>query len=406
MTNLNILKNTLIRQRDDKKRLLDKPFSHRALFDHALSQMKDESIKVITGPRRAGKSTFAIHLVKDFNNFIYINFDDQDLIDIKSHEILNQAIDEVYGKEVRVIFVDEIQNLCKFELWLNSLQRRGFNVVATGSNANLLSGELTTHLTGRYVEIEILPFSYKEYGGDFDIFYEKGGFPDVLLNNYEKSLYIETLQEAIVFKDIVQRYSIRHFDKVQALLNYLVSNTASLFSYKHISDMVNVKSENTIRKYLSYLKNSYLHIELLPFSLKVKKFYRSQKKSYVIDNAFIKNYSTYDNVSKYLENFVCTELIKKGYKPDKNLFYFKSKNNYEVDFIVKNHMEIIAGVQVAYNLENIETKNREVRALVDLYKELGVKKLYIITKEYTDDIFVDGVKIEVLPVKKFLEIFC
>ena len=402
MIDVNTLKNILIRQKDEIPRLLAKPFTKRHSYVQAQKLMPLESIKVIIGPRRAGKSTFAINLIQAYD-FIYINFDELELSELTSHSTLDDALESVYGKNPRHIFVDEIQNLYKFELWLNSLQRRGYNVLATGSNANLLSSELSTHLTGRYAEIEILPFSYKEYGGDFNRFYNLGGFPEILLNGQDKESYATILQDSIILKDVVKRYNIRHYDKILSIYNYLSSTVASLFSYKNIAEAVKLKSEHTVRKYIQYLGNTYLHYELLPFSQKTKEFYRSNKKSYVVDNAFIRNNSLSPNSSKFLENFVFTELIKSRLKPNKNLFYYKSVRGFEVDFLVKKDLQVHMAIQVCYEFTNLETRERELRALVDVYKEFGVTQLYVVTMNHREDVVVQGVQVKVLPAVDFLQ---
>ena len=401
MNTLLILKNAIVRQKDSIPLLLGLPAQKRGAFEYSSKMMRQNTIKVITGPRRAGKSTFALSLMKDMD-FVYLNFDDQDLSEVTRHQDLDSAIEEVYGKNIKHIFVDEIQNLVKFELWLNSLHRRGYNIVATGSNANLLSRELATHLTGRHVEIEILPFSYVEYGGDFDTFYKLGGFPDILLNGQEQKSYMEGLHNSVILKDIVNRFKLRNQNKLLGIFKILAGSVASLFSYKNLARALDIQSEVTVRKYVDYLTDTYLYYQLLPFSEKVKQFYRSPKKGYVVDIASIQNTSTSEYSSKKLENFVFTELIKSGLKLNQDLFYGKTKNGFEVDFMIKKDFSIQSAIQVCFSLENMETREREVRALVDASSEWGVKDAIIVTWNHAEVIEEKGVYIRCVPIKEFL----
>ncbi len=391
-------------QKDELKTLLTKNLHKRAKFDESLRLMKQDIIKAIIGPRRAGKSTFALSLIKELNqDFIYINFDDSFLSKVDNHLLLDDAIQAVYGKDLKNIFVDEIQNLYEWELWVNTLHRRGFNIILTGSNANLLSKELATHLTGRHIEIEILPFSYKEYANDdFKRFYELGGFPDILLNNYEPNSYIESLEDSILYKDIVSRYKIRNPDIIKSLYAILSANVSNIYSYKKIKESLSLKSEITVRKYMQYIYDTYLCVDLFPFKTKISLQYKSNKKSYLVDNRFIKqSVALSDMEAKKFENFIFTEIIKNGYRPNKNLFYFKTKNNYEIDFLLKKQEVIIKAVQVCFSITDIVTREREMRALYDASKELNIQEYIIVTRSDIGEYFYKGLKITVMTAKDF-----
>lgn len=402
MSTINRLKSAILAQKEEVAFLLSKPMHKRSGFEKAQRSMGPSLIKVITGPRRSGKSTFALSLVKG-GDFIYLNFDNQDLKEAR-HAELTEALRSVYGVEPKSIVIDEVQNLKQFELWLNELHRLGYNIVTTGSNANLLSSELATHLTGRYIEIQILPFSYKEFGGNFEFFYKKGGFPDILLNEQDRDLYIEGLTNTVVLKDIVDRFGIRQHEKLFAVFNILSQSVSSLYSYKTIAKALDIKSEMTVRRYVNFLENAYLQLSLLPFSKKVKQFYRSPKKSYMIDTAFIKEPVGSMYLGQKLENFVCLELIKSGLKPNKDLFYFKSKKDKEVDFVIYENLKIKKAIQVCFDLNNLETKKREVDALKDLNKEYPDAELYIVTSSQFDSIQIDdGVYIKVVSVEEFVK---
>lgn len=400
-----MLQEILSTQKDEIKTLLNKNLHKRAKFDESMVLMKQGVIKAIIGPRRAGKSTFALSLIKELSqDFIYINFDDSFLSKINNHLLLDEAIQAVYGKDLKNIFVDEIQNLYDWELWINTLHRRGFNIILTGSNANLLSKELATHLTGRHIEIEILPFSYKEYAtDDFNRFYNLGGFPDILLNNYEPNSYIESLEDSILYKDIVSRYKIRNPDIIKSLYSILTNNVSNIYSYKKIKESLSLKSEITVRKYIQYIYDTYLCIDLFPFKTKVSLQYKSNKKNYLVDNRFIKqNISLSDMEAKKFENFIFTEIIKNGYKPNKNLFYFKTKNDYEIDFLLKKQEVIVKAVQVCFSITNLKTREREMRALYDASKELDIKEYVIVTNNDVGEYVYKGLKITVMTAKDFV----
>ena len=399
-----MLNETLKTQKEELKTLLTRNLHKRAKFDTSMQLMRQGIIKAIIGPRRAGKSTFALSLIKELGEeFIYLNFDNSVLSKIDNHLLLDEAIIDVYGKDIKYIFVDEVQNLYDWELWINTLHRRGYNIILTGSNANLLSKELATHLTGRHIEIEILPFSYTEYGGDFDVFYKLGGFPDILLNKYEPKSYIESLEDSILYKDIISRYKVRNPDIIKSLYTILSANVSNIYSYKKIKEALELKSEITVRKYIQYIYDTYLCIDLFPFKTKVSLQYKSQKKAYLVDNQFIKNsVSLSDMEAKKFENFIFTELIKNGYIPNKNLFYFKTKNEYEIDFLLKDEGRIKKAVQVCFSLTNLDTREREMRALYDASKELAIEEYIIVTDKDVGEYVYKGLKITVMTAKDFV----
>ena len=209
----------ILQQREFEERLKD-PFIQRAGGGGLHS---NNLIHVIMGPRRSGKSTFAIHLLKKKGNFGYINFDDEQLTQLSDYDELISAMDEVYGKP-KYLLLDEIQNLPRWELFVNRLQRQGRWLTITGSNSHLLSSELSTHLTGRYRSLTLFPFSFREFLefaekdqkktsqeklALFRRYLEEGGYPEPLVKNINRLEYLSALMLAILYKDIAQRYKIR-----------------------------------------------------------------------------------------------------------------------------------------------------------------------------------------------------
>jgi len=403
-----------------QKREIDLRLNEKYVERKTNIKLDNNLIKVIIGPRRAGKSFYAIHLLKESNNFGYINFDDEKLNDMQNYSGLESALNSLYNKP-KYVLLDEIQNFPKWELFVNRLQRQGFYLIITGSNSNLLSKELSTHLTGRHSLIAIFPFSFKEYLEleDTDLtsleineklsqYLVHGGFPEPLVKNVELKEYLSTLFNSVVYKDIVKRYNIRNVKEIEDLAYYLISNVASEYSFNALTKVSKVKSSHTIRKYLSYLEESFIFFSLSRFSYKVKEQLSSNKKIYCIDNGFIyaKAFSISLDRGKLYENVVACELKKEEVNGRINVYYWKNPQQEEVDFVIKRGLHVDQLIQVCYNLKNVETKNREIRALIKAGKELHCKNLLMITenKEGKEKIewFGDKASIQFMPLWKWL----
>lgn len=350
-------------------------------------------IKVIIGPRRAGKSFFSLHALNKKEKFGYLNFDDEKLIESEDYDEIISAVNSIYGSP-KILFLDEIQNLPKWELFVNRLQRQGFNLIITGSNSHLLSKELETHLTGRYLQTIVLTFSFKEYlkvgNGEMTTAEIKekleqyliyGGYPEPLTKGINYKDYLSTLFNSILFKDIVKRYKIRHGEAIEKLSEQLLANTCNEYSFNSLSKITGIKSTHTIEKYLSYLEESFIFFSLRRFSYKVKEQISSIKKIYSIDNGFIhaKAFSSSQNYGKLYENLVAIYLKKCELEGKLNFCYWKNQQQEEVDFVIKEGTKIKQLIQVCYNLENNKTKNREIRALIKAGEELKCNNLLIIT---------------------------
>ena len=382
--------------------------------------LSNSLIKVIIGPRRAGKSFFGIYALSKNNKFGYINFDDEELTRVKDYNELISAVNSVY-ENPKILFFDEIQNLPRWELFVNRLQRQGYTLVVTGSNSHLLSKELATHLTGRHSQIIVFPFSFKEYLNfekknlttseikeklnDYLIF---GGYPEPLLKKINYKEYLTTLLNSILFKDIVKRYKIRFAQAISDLSEQLLSNIANEYSYNSLSKISKIKSTHTVEKYLNYLEESFIFFSIKRFSYKIKEQISSIKKIYCIDNGFIhaKAFNSSQNIGKLYENIVAIELKKQELNGKINFYYWKNQQQEEVDFVVKEGIKIKQLIQVCYNIENMETKNREVRALLKASKELKCKNLLVINsdKEGEEKIEWFGIKarIKFIPLWKWL----
>ncbi|MCX6803749.1 MAG: ATP-binding protein [Candidatus Diapherotrites archaeon] len=379
-------------------------------------------IKVIIGPRRAGKSFFVIHSLRKTGSFGYANFDNEELAQVKEYDDIVSEINQVYGKP-KVLFFDEIQNLPNWELFVNRLQRQGFNIVVTGSNSHLLSRELATHLTGRHMPTNILTFSFSEFlsakGIDtnkvpstqikeqFFEYLQKGGYPETIVKNLDQKQYLSVLFESILYKDIIKRYNTRKGKEIEKLALFLLSNAGTEFSHTATSAAIGLKSHLTAQKYLGYLEEAYLFFIINNFSFKTKQQAQS-KKIYCFDNGLIyaKAFQASQNLGKLLENVVAIHLKKQQLDGQLDIYYWKNQQKEEVDFVVKKELKVIQLIQACYDPKNPETKKREVRALINASQETKCKNLLVVTNDYEaeeeHEWFGAKAKIKFIPACKWL----
>jgi predicted AAA+ superfamily ATPase len=417
-------KDIVLQHKLEKERFIAKSYIFREKLNFARNFLRDDLIKIITGPRRAGKSVFAILLLKD-ENFAYLNFDDENLLKATNYDEILKTTLEVYP-ESKFIFFDEIQNLENWELFVNKLHRRGYNLILTGSNAKLLSQELATVLTGRYVSVEVFPFSFKEFldAKNFQIkdeyieipevrgkilnyleeYVKNGGFPEIIVKGVDTEIYLETLFDAILFKDIVKRYKVRFPQKIYDLAIYLISNFCAEFSFTKIKNILEFRSTYTVQNYFNYLQEAYLFFALNRFSFKMKEQIKAPKKVYLTDNGFImaKAFQFSSNTGKLMENLIFIDFLKRGYKVNESIFYYKTRNGKEVDFILREGLKINKLIQVCLNIEDIKVKKREEKSLIEASGELKCDDLVIITWDIKDEVVRNNKKIKLIPLWKWL----
>ncbi|MBP6944628.1 ATP-binding protein [Patescibacteria group bacterium] len=421
-----MLKSTVAKQKQDKERLLSLPYIERSKEKDTQKWLSSDLIKVILGPRRAGKSVFALMLLKD-QSFAYFNFDDESLPGEEKIDLdeLMAELKVAYG-ETQYILFDEIQNLPHWELFVNRLHRAGYNLVLTGSNASLLSKELATHLTGRHIPIEILPFNFAEFlkAKQYEVaadtpslpdekaklleyltqYMANGGYPEVVTKGVDPRGYLDVLFDAVLFKDVVKRHKVRFSEQIDNLGSYLINNISGQHSPKKLAHVLGFKSQVTLENYLGYLTEAYLISPLVRHSTKVGMRLRSPKKTYAVDNGFVtaKAVQHSPNTGKLMENLVFTELVKKGNQPGRELFYYKTRNDREIDFVLKNGYQVAELIQVCYDLSGPDVERREVKALVEAGKELGVTKLSVLTWNEKRTGEKDGMTIHFKPLWEWL----
>ncbi|OHA20179.1 MAG: hypothetical protein A2836_00485 [Candidatus Taylorbacteria bacterium RIFCSPHIGHO2_01_FULL_45_63] len=423
----NSLKEIVYSQKLQKEELLALTYIDRTKEPFAKKWLDSGLIKVVLGPRRAGKSVFSLLLLKD-RPFMYFNFDDEVLSSVGgiSTDELMKELHAAYGGDVKTILFDEIQNLPSWELFANRLHRAGYNLVLTGSNAHLLSKELATHLTGRHMPIEILPFDFNEFlrAKKFVINQEyaslprqrgellnlmenyllNGGFPEVAVKNVDPKDYLDVLLDAVLFKDVVKRHRVKFSTQVGNLAAHLINNFANLYTVRKLLEALNLKSATTIEKYINYLEEAYLVFSLLRYSPKSLERIKSPRKVYAVDNGFIiaKAVQHSPDKGKLMENLVFTELVKWGAKPNRELFYYKTRNDREVDFVLKKGIEVIELIQVCYESINLDVEQRETKALFEASDELKVKKLTVLTWDEKREVKKDGITIQFIPLWEWL----
>ena len=414
------MKTIILNQRKERDELLSRPYLTRRNshdFDMLLSS---HLIKLITGPRRVGKSTQALLMLRN-KNFAYLNFDSQPLLDAWDANLVMRMLDDVYpGYEY--ILLDEVQNLDAWDLWVSELYRLGKNLVITGSNAKMLSSEMATVLTGKYLQVEMLPFSLEEFfdWNKIDLkalkpeqqtdasvltddYMRNGGYPEVVASRQLTRSYLDTLFDSIVWKDVAKRHHVRNTTDLNNLAMYLVSNFCNPVTSNDLTEELGFSSVNTTKKFMDYLHEPYLFYFLPRYNNKLKLMKKAPRKVYVVDNGFVvaKAFALSENLGRLLENQVFIELVRRGYDTDKTMFYYRSRNDKEVDFVLRKGPHIERLVQVCYDMSSPKTEKREVDSLVECAEELKCDSLVIVTNNDERTIEKDGYKIDVMPISKF-----
>ena len=379
--------------------------------------------QVVTGMRRSGKTVLCHQVLHDSGqNYAYINFDDESLANLSSEQ-LNDVLEAsyvVYG-DFSHIFMDEIQNIDGWELFVNRLLRRGLHIILTGSNSNLLSDELGTHLTGRYKEITLLPLSFKEFLSFSKIpqdptstkalarckeayldYSFNGGLPEARMLSDSRN-YIKTLYNAILFKDVSKRYNVRYPKVLARLSAIMMDNFCREVNYSEIAKSLSVKGVHTLQNYASYLEKACL-FKLLPrFSFKPLRR-RQSEKAYAVDlgmvTAFTGVTENGDNSGWRMENIVFLKLYSEHERDDYELYYWK--NGCEVDFVLVRKQRVIRLIQVSYDISNAKTRQREIDALIKASSQLSCDDLMLINFTENSIHEQNGKRIQICSIISFL----
>lgn len=409
-----LLKNIIF---DQKNLLLNSEYVKRKL---PVEFLQTNEIVVISGIRRCGKSTL-LQQIREGNKEkdYYLNFDDERLIQFKVEhfQLLFETFIELFGVQ-KTFYFDEMQNITGWEMFVRRLHDYGNKVYITGSNASMLSRELGTHLTGRFITYELYPFSFDEFlefNGKkhlkeniysteakselqslFSSFVNFGGFPAYLKSQNDN--YLKSLYETILYRDVMVRNNLTSEKELLELVYFLASNVSRLSSFNSLAKTIGVKNASTIKNYLEYLQNTYLIFQISKFDYSLKKQIQNLKKTYFIDQGLVTKLGFLFSSEKgrILENVVFIELIRRGL----DIYYYSGKN--ECDFLVKQGTKIVQAIQVCYSFDSPETKTREINGLTEAIETYSIDEGLILTNDYSEEIKIGDMKIQILPVWKWL----
>lgn len=335
---------------------------------------ESELIKVIIGIRRCGKSVILTQIAQEIKadevHKIFINFEDLQFSDLKNEMSLYKYVKNLITDEKKYyLFFDEIQNVMNFEKAINSFRLLNTSIFITGSNANLLSGELATLLSGRYVSFKILPFTFAEVleiqgikNADDEVLMDYirwGGMPQRFSINTDNELkvFFSDLYDSIVLKDIVTRYKIQNVSLLNKIIDYLSINMSQIFSGTSIVNFLKSEqrdcSKESLYNYLSFIINSCIMNKVSRYDIQGKKVLSTLEKYYLADVSLARVHSTKMDIGASLENIVYNELLNRGYE-----VYIGILKNAEIDFIAQKGNEKIY-LQVCYLLASDETVARE-----------------------------------------------
>ena len=391
--------------------------------EESLVDLDSNLAQVIVGVRRSGKSTLCINVIKKSGiPFAYVNFDDERFASLESEDLnrILECLYKLYG-DFNHLFIDEIQNINGWYLFVNRLLRTNMRILITGSNAKLLSGELATHLTGRYMKTELFPFSFRDYctffksgtsyqttkdkgllRAVFDNYLNDGGFPE-LLTISRKRAYVSSLVDNIIRNDIEKRYKIRYKAAFEQMMQHLLNTVPATVNFSDLQKQFAFRSYHTAENYYSYAKNAYLICGLPKYSTKSKLRIRDEK-AYAVDVALMNNRENSfsgANLGWRLETIVYLELLRRNRQIGNDVYYY-SETNGEADFIVCEGNKVKQVFQVCYDISNSKTLEREIRGLALASVKTGCDDLVLITDHEQMDLSSKGRKIKVVPAYAWL----
>ena len=387
--------------------------------EQKLIDLNSSQAQVVIGVRRSGKSTLCYQALQDAGvKYAYADFDDERLEGMAAGQ-LNDVLEvlyKIYG-EFDYLFLDEIQNVDGWHLFVNRMLRNKMHVVITGSNAKLLSGELATHLSGRSKEISLYPLSFEEYcvltntdtvtkstkaeafrRNAFDNYMKQGGFPE-LFEIGDKSFYVRGLVDNILKRDIVHRYKISYKAQFEKMAHHLLNISPSQYVTKTLTGDFNFKSEHTAANYIGYLKQAYLLLGLQKYSPKSRARIVGEK-LYAVDVAMMDqrdNAFSGDNLGWRLETIVMIHLIRKCRIEGLDLYYY-SDNSGECDFILCKGDKTLQAIQVSYDISKEKTRNRELKGLHIAAEATKCDNLLLLTDHNREVVEENGHTIRIQPV--------
>lgn len=419
------IKKVIIDQRNEIKEMFERERMITRAVPSLLDFLKHPNVLAVLGVRRCGKSVLSHQLLEGIE-YGYVNFDDERLSGMDASDLNNvlSVLYELYGDKLEYFIFDEIQNVPRWELFASRL-RRTKSVIVTGSNANLLSGELATHLTGRHIDFTLYPFSFAEFldarnikmpqGGRYSTADESaarkhleeyialGGFPEA--GKFGAAM-LARIYSDIIQKDAVMRYGIRNRKTFAELARYLVSNLGNEITYSRLRGITSIKNIHTVKNYIGYLSDVHLVMVLERFSFKLKQQYIAPKKVYCIDTGIANSVAFEPSESKgrLMENIVAIELFRRKayWSPMTEIYYWKDAQQREVDFVLKGGKDVKTLVQVCYDAGGASARKREVSSLIKAGAELRCNDMRVITWEEEGEEVHAGTKITFVPLWKWL----
>lgn len=416
------IEKVLLEQQDELEALEGEVLIHRPEED--LINLKSKLAQVVIGVRRSGKSTLCFNALRKAGvHYAYANFDDERLEELETQDLDNvlQTLYKIYGK-FDYLFLDEIQNIDGWPLFVNRLLRQRIHIIITGSNAKLLSTELATHLTGRHHKIELFPFSFKDWCSIKDVeytrlttknkgllskayeeYFRQGGFPELISGEENPKEYISTLIDNIISQDIKKRYKIRNIDALKRLAHHILNETPTLIVKDALQNIIGIKSERTLGNYLMYLNQTYLISTISKYSSRSRERARNEK-SYAIDVAFMdkrENAFSGENLGWRLETIVYLELLRRKAGTENDIYYYQGRSA-EADFVVCDGNKTLAVYQVSYDISNEKTRKREIKGCIAGAKATKCDNIFLITDNESEVIEEDGYTIQIVPIWEWL----
>ncbi len=414
-------KRTLERVLTDQQEELEERRNDKLCYrrEVQLIDLKSPQAQVVIGVRRSGKSTLCFQALESAGGkYAYADFDDERLEGIEARQ-LNDVLEvlyKIYG-DFDYLFLDEVQDVEGWHLFVNRMLRKKMRVIITGSNAKLLSSELATHLSGRAKEIHLYPFSFAEYcfmrevetekrttkaeglrRAAFDAYLKDGGFPELFAIG-DKRTYIKDLVNNILVRDIEQRYKIAYKEAFELLANHLLNVSPTTVVTTDLANNFHIKSEHTVKNYVAYLRQAFVLVGIKKYAQK-SKVRVTQEKVYPIDVAMMnqrENAFAGDNLGWRLETVVLIQLLRQCKSNGWDVYYLSDRSG-ECDFIVCDGNSVLQAIQVSYDITNEKTRKRELNGLLLANRLTKCENLLLLTDHEYSDIEQDGHHIAIRPV--------
>jgi len=399
----------------------------RYIISDIKKTLKLKQIKDIIGVRRSGKTTALYQIIKILEengekpkNIVFLNFDDIEINSASFDEII-KAIEKI-NPETRYLFLDEIQQKNGWERWIRTLYdtNKYAQIFISGSSASLLTKDVGRVLTGRHITFTIFPFSFieylvfigwKDFSGDYleynknkilhhlSTYIKGGGYPEVIgKNEFERKITLTNIYNDILARDISARHNVS-YHITRKISYHMLSNNSREFSFRSIANAIDASVE-TVEAHLEYLKESFILLTLNVFSYKTKIQFKQNKKSYCIDTGLRNavSFKVSEDFGRLAENIVFLEILRRG----KEVFFWKNKNQQEVDFIIKDGLKEIQLIQVCWDVKNEKTKKREIEGLLSAMEEFNLKQGLILTEDYEEFEKYNQKEIRFVPLWKWL----